>query len=126
MEHNMVGWFEIPVTDMDRARAFYEAVFEVGIQVHQLGELEMGWFPMADGKKGAAGSLVKHPEFYHPSSTAGVVIYFSSKDVAVSLERVSRAGGRVLQPKKAVGEGYGYMGLFLDTEGNRIALHSQK
>ena len=126
MEHNMVGWFEIPVTDMDRARTFYETVFEVGIQVHQMGELEMGWFPMADGKKGAAGSLVKHPDFYHPSSTAGVVIYFSCKDVAVSLERVSRAGGTVLQPKKAVGEGYGYMGLFLDTEGNRIALHSQK
>ena len=122
----MVGWFEIPVTDMDRARTFYETVFEVGIQVHQIGELEMGWFPMADGKKGAAGSLVKHPDFYHPSSTAGVVIYFSCKDVAVSLERVSRAGGTVLQPKKAVGEGYGYMGLFLDTEGNRIALHSQK
>jgi predicted enzyme related to lactoylglutathione lyase len=125
MEHNMVGWFEIPVTDMQRARAFYEGVFEVVIEVHQLGELEMGWFPMADDKKGASGSLVKQPDFYIPSSTAGVVIYFSCKDVAASLERVTKGGGTVLQPKKEVGEGYGFMGLFLDTEGNRIALHSR-
>jgi len=122
----MVGWFEIPVTDMPRAKAFYEAVFEVAIEVHQMGELEMGWFPMAEGKKGAAGSLVKHPDFYHPSSTAGVVIYFTCPEMDANLERVTRAGGTVLQPKKAIGEGFGYMGLFLDTEGNRIALHSKQ
>lgn len=122
----MVGWFEIPVTDLERARAFYEAVFGVSIQVHKMGELEMGWFPMADGKSGAPGSLVKHPDFYHPSPTAGVVIYFSCSDVAASLERVTRCGGRVVQPKKLIGEGMGYMGLFLDSEGNRIALHSPK
>ncbi|MEJ2585070.1 MAG: VOC family protein [Robiginitalea sp.] len=126
MDHNMVGWFEIPVTDMERAKTFYETVFEVGIQVNQMGELEMGWFPMAEGKSGAPGSLVKHPDFYHPSSTAGVVIYFSCQDVAITLERVTRAGGTVVQPKKAIGEGYGHMGLFLDSEGNRIALHSRE
>jgi hypothetical protein len=125
MEHNMVGWFEIPVLDMQRAKAFYEAVFEVAVEVHQMGELEMGWFPMADGKKGAAGSLVRQPDFYHPSATAGVVIYFTCADVAASLARVTKSGGTVLQPKKEIGEGYGYMGLFQDTEGNRIALHSR-
>jgi len=121
----MVGWFEIPVMDMRRAKAFYEAVFEVAIEVHQMGALEMGWFPMADGKKGAAGSLVRQPDFYHPSATAGVVIYFTCADVAASLARVTRSGGTVLQPKKEIGQGYGYMGLFLDPEGNRIALHSR-
>ena len=126
MEYNMVGWFEIPVMDMQRAKAFYEDVFEVAIEVHQMGALEMGWFPMADGKKGAAGSLVKQPDFYHPSATAGVVIYFTCADVAASLARVTRCGGTVLQPKKQIGDGYGYMGLFLDPEGNRIALHSRK
>ena len=126
MEHNMVGWFEIPVTDMERAKAFYEAVFEIDIQVHQLGGVEMGWFPMADDKRGAPGSLVKQSDFYHPSATAGVVIYFSCEDVAASLARVTRAGGTVLEPKKQIGEGYGFMGLFLDPEGNRIALHSRK
>lgn len=124
MEQNMVGWFEVPVTDMQRAKAFYETVFEVDIQVHQMGELEMGWFPMANGKSGASGTLVKHLDFYRPSATSGVVIYFSCADVATTLERVSREGGTVLQPKKQIGEGYGYMGLFVDSEGNRIALHS--
>ena len=122
----MVGWFEIPVTDLQRARAFYEAVFEIDIRLHRMGDLEMGWFPMANGKSGAPGSLVKHSDFYHPSATAGVVIYFSCEDVGPTLERVTKAGGRVLQPKKAIGEGIGYMGLFLDSEGNRIALHSAK
>ena len=122
----MVGWFEIPVTDMQRAKTFYESVFEVSIQVHQMGELEMGWFPMAEGKKGAAGSLVKHPDFYIPTATAGVVVYFTCVDVAASLARVTRSGGTVVQPKKQIGEGYGYMGLFLDSEGNRVALHSRK
>ena len=126
MEQNMVGWFEIPVAEMQRAKAFYEAVFGVEIQVHQMGELEMGWFPMVNGKEGAPGALVKHPDFYVPSSTAGVVIYFSCTDVAKTLELVTRAGGTVLQPKKEIGQGHGYMGLFADPEGNRIALHSRQ
>jgi predicted enzyme related to lactoylglutathione lyase len=126
MEKNMVGWIEIPVTDMQRAKAFYEVVFEVDIQVHQMGELQMGWFPFAPGKEGASGSLVKHPDFYRPSDSDGPVVYFSCDDVQEKLDRVEAAGGGIIQPKTQITEDIGYMGLFRDSEGNRIALHSRK
>ncbi len=125
MEHNMIGWFEIPVRDMDRARKFYEEVFQVSIQVEQFSEILMGWFPWAEGKTGASGSLVLHEESYTPSDTAGVLVYFSSKDVADEIGRIEAAGGKVGQPKTQISEDIGYMGLFIDSEGNRIALHSR-
>jgi predicted enzyme related to lactoylglutathione lyase len=126
MEKNVIGWVEIPVTDMDRARAFYETVFDFEIQVHPMGELVMGWFPFAQGKEGAAGSLVKHPDFYRPSDTYGTVVYFTSTDVQQELDRVEAAGGSIIQPKTQISEEIGYMGIFRDSEGNRIALHSRK
>lgn len=126
MEHNAIGWFEIPVTDMDRAKKFYETVFDIEIQVQPFNELLMGWFPFAEGKPGASGSLVKHPDFYKPSDKAGVLVYFASADLEKELDRVERAGGKVLQTKTQISEDVGYMGVFLDSEGNRIALHSRK
>lgn len=124
MEHNMVGWFEIPVTDMERAKTFYERVFEIKIQVQDFNGVLMGWFPFAEDKLGASGSLIQH-EAYEPSSKAGVLIYFSSADVGDELKRVEAAGGKVLQAKTQISPDVGYMGLILDSEGNRIALHSR-
>ena len=125
MESNMVGWFEIPVTDMDRAKKFYDILFEVDIQVVDFHGTMMGWFPWVEGKSGAAGSLVKN-EAYRPSETEGVVIYFSCEDVNIQLGRVESAGGKIVQPKKLIADDIGYMGVIVDTEGNRIALHSRK
>tara|TARA_R110002050_G_scaffold3935_3_gene20134 strand:- start:1253 stop:1630 length:378 start_codon:yes stop_codon:yes gene_type:complete len=124
MESNMVGWFEVPVIDLERAKKFYEAVFDIAISVHDLDGLRMGWFPSAPGKSGAMGSLVQHGS-YIPSDSKGPVLYFSCKDLSLELGRVEGAGGTVLQAKKEIGEGHGFMALLKDTEGNRIALHSQ-
>lgn len=121
---NAVGWFEIPVVDMERAMKFYETVLEVKLERHMVGEIDMAWFQMVDGK-GAAGSLVYHKEWYKPSPD-GALVYFTaySGDLSNELSRVEMAGGKILAPKKAIGE-YGFMALVLDTEGNRIALHSR-
>ncbi|MBC2839471.1 VOC family protein [Robiginitalea sp. SC105] len=126
MENNPVGWFEIPVTDMDRAKKFYEQILGVEISVHDMHELKMGWFPMDPGKPGASGSLVYHKEFYEPSDSKGVLIYLNCGDVEPTLELVEKAGGKVLQPKKQISPEHGYMGLFIDSEGNRMALHSRR
>lgn len=126
MEHNMVGWFEIPVRDMDRAKKFYEEVFQITVQVQNFNDLLMGWFPWAEGKIGASGSLVFHEEWYKPSATEGTLIYFSSKDVNDELGRIEAAGGKIIQPKTLISDDVGYMGVFIDSEGNRIALHSRK
>ena len=122
MEHNMIGWFEIPVNNMDRAKAFYDTLFNINIQVQDFGGVLMGWFPFAEGKSGASGSLIKH-EVYQPSDSHGVLIYFSSSDVSNELSRVEAAGGKVVQPKTQISPDIGYMAIFIDTEGNRIALH---
>ncbi len=144
----MVGWFEIPVSDMDRAVKFYNEVFQIKIAVHNMGELIMGWFPMAEDPeaKGASGSLVYHKEFYKPSkegalvyftsrkeefykpSKEGVLVYFTSRkgDIKDELSRIEKAGGKILKPKTQISPDHGYMALFLDTEGNRVALHSLK
>jgi predicted enzyme related to lactoylglutathione lyase len=121
MESNMVGWFEIPVQDMDRAKKFYDAVFDIDIQVQNFNELLMGWFPFAENKMGSSGSLVQHATNYQPSETKGPLLYFSCKD----LGKIEAAGGRIIQSKTLISDDVGYMAVFIDTEGNRIALHSR-
>lgn len=125
--HNVVGWFEIPVKDMERAVRFYESVFGLRLTRHKLGPLDMAWFPWVESGHGSSGALVFLEEAYKPSRD-GVLVYFTafSGDVAVELGRVEDAGGRVLEEKKLISEDVGYMGLILDSEGNRIAIHSRK
>ena len=125
LQRNVVGWFEIPVADMERAIKFYESVFDFKIQKQNLGDLVMGWFPYADFP-GSPGSLVYHKDFYKPS-TDGVLIYFTAQsgDLSNELLKVEPAGGKVLMQKKLISNDIGYMGLFIDTEGNRIAIHSR-
>ena len=126
MKNNPVGWFEIPVADMDRAIRFYEAVFGFSIKRYQLGPLDMGWFPMVEGGGGCSGSLVHHEQFYTPSVN-GTLVYFTahSGDLSIELSRVEAAGGKIVFPRKQISEEYGYMAVIMDSEGNRIALHSR-
>jgi predicted enzyme related to lactoylglutathione lyase len=125
MKNITVGWFEIPVADMERAMTFYEKVFDCKLERQPIGPLDMAWFPWDDSGKGAGGSLVKYDEFYKPSAD-GVQVYFSSEDVETEIHKVAAAGGKILSFKKEIAPGIGFMALFLDTEGNRIAVHSNK
>ena len=126
-KNNAVGWFEIPVHNMDRAIKFYETVFGFTLQRQTMGTLDMAWFPWAQAGSGAPGSLVHAPDFYKPSSD-GTLVYLTahSGDLSHELSRVEAAGGKVLRGKTPISEEYGFMALVLDTEGNRIALHSRK
>ena len=123
MEQNMVVWFEIPVSDMDRAKNFYEKVFQIDINVVDFGGLLMGWFPDRGEAHGANGTLIKQ-ESYIPSKE-GALVYFGSEDVQNEINRVEAAGGSIYQPKTQISPEHGYMAIFIDTEGNRVALHSR-
>jgi len=125
MEQNLIGWVEIPVVDMVRAKAFYEAVFQIQIEIHDFGGTLMGWLPSLDGTAGCSGSLVQLPEWYIPNHKEGVLIYFSCKDVQNELNRIEASGGRILKAKTQISPDIGYMGLFHDSDGNKIALHSK-
>lgn len=127
MECNPVGWFEIYVQDMARARKFYEAVLQQKLeQLPMPGEfkdMEMWSFPMDMGKMGAAGALVKMQDA--PSGAGGTMVYFSCEDCAVEEARVQTNGGSVCKPKMSIGQ-YGFISIITDTEGNVVGLHSQK
>ena len=121
--NNPVGWFEIYVEDMNRARAFYEAVF--GVQLLKLESPGMGmWaFPMQPEGFGASGALVRMPGF--GSSGNAILVYFSCADCATEAAKAVQSGGKVEKEKMSIGQ-YGYIALVIDTEGNRIGLHSMQ
>ncbi|MDO8702727.1 MAG: VOC family protein [Undibacterium sp.] len=121
MEHNPVGWFEIYVQDMARARTFYESMLQLKLEHLPMPEIEMWGFPFAMERVGASGSLVK----MHGVASGGnsTVVYFSCVDCAVEEARVVPSGGTVQQSKMSIGE-YGFISMVLDTEGNMIGLHS--
>ncbi|MBT8303619.1 MAG: VOC family protein [Bacteroidia bacterium] len=123
MKNNIIPWVEIPVTDMDRAKAFYDNVFGIDIQVQDFQGTLMGWFPYDEKKTGISGSLVKN-EAYNPSESHGAVVYFDSEDIDATLAKVEANGGRIKKSKTQIAPNIGYMGLFIDSEGNRIALYT--
>jgi uncharacterized protein len=125
MNNNPVSWFEIPVSDMKRAVRFYETVFDFKLTLQVFGQLEMAWFPGSENGRGSNGSLVLHKDFYKPSHD-GTLIYFTSPsgDVVNEEKKVEKAGGKILFHKKLISENFGYMSVVLDSEGNRIAVHS--
>jgi len=126
MENNILGWFEIPVKNMDRAVKFYESVFDFKMHRQKMNTLDMAWFPWKEDKPGAPGSLVYNEEFYSPSEK-GVLIYLTtpSGDLNQDSEKIQKAGGKIVVPRKQISEDYGFIVVFMDPEGNRIALHSR-
>lgn len=125
MNRNPVGWFEIYVQDMARAKKFYEGV--LGVELTKLDspdpEIEMQAFPMHMESSGASGALARMEGC--PSGGMGTLVYFMCDDCEVEASRVEAAGGKVFKPKMAIGQ-YGFIALVNDTEGNMIGLHSMQ
>jgi len=122
MEKTNLGcWFEIYVQDMNRAKAFYQSVFQITLQRLNNPEVELWGFPMEMGKWGTGGALVKMEGM--ASGGNSTIIYFSCEDCAVEQERVIAAGGTIQREKWSIGE-YGFIALAVDCEGNMIGLHS--
>jgi predicted enzyme related to lactoylglutathione lyase len=116
---NPVGYFEIPVLDLERAVSFYSIVFDYEFIRDKVDELDMAFFPFDKNKDGITGALVQG-QVYKPSLT-GIFIYFNTEDIDSLMEKVVSNGGEELYPKTSVGQ-YGFVAEFKDSEGNRIAL----
>jgi predicted enzyme related to lactoylglutathione lyase len=123
MPNNPVGWFEIHVQDVQRAKAFYEAVFQTPLRKLNSDTMEMWAFPMQQDGGGASGALVRMEGY--PSGGNSTMVYFTCQDCAVEAARVKPSGGQIEREKTSIGE-YGFMALAADTEGNMIGLHSMK
>lgn len=116
-----VSWFEIAVSDFDRAKKFYEAIFDERLVVLDLGNLKMGLFP---GGANGGGAICFESKWYKPSADGTLVYLNVNPDLSEVAGRIEAAGGSIIQPKKMISPERGYMCLFLDSEGNRVALHS--
>ena len=124
---NPVGWFEIYVQDMKRAKAFYESV--LGTQFSKLegpGQppgMDMWAFPMHQNAMGITGALVKMPGL--DAGGHSVIVYFMCADCAVAAAKAAKSGGQLVKEKMSIGQ-YGHIALVTDTEGNMIGLHSMQ
>ena len=121
---NALNWFEIPATDINRAKQFYETIF--GITMHQMSMMgmEMAMFPGEAGNGKATGCLCQSP--FHKPSQDGCVIYLNANpDMSNVLAKIEAAGGTIAMPKTVISPEVGCMAFFIDTEGNKVALHSQ-
>ncbi len=123
--NNAISWFEIGTTDLERATKFYEAIFGVKLTALDLPNIKMRMFPLDDMMTQVGGALVFSGGFHKPSATDGPLIYLNANpDLQNVLDKVDVAGGKIMVPKTEISPEYGYMAVIIDTEGNRIGLHS--
>ncbi len=120
---NPVGWFDINVSNIDRAKKFYETVFSI-----QLVDLPIEWgkqslFPFDHEGANISGALVEKKDMIPNANNT--VVYFETEDCFAEEQRIEAAGGKIINPKMSIGE-FGFVSIFTDTEGNTIGLHSRK
>ena len=121
---NAISWFEIPAHDLDRAQKFYETIFDIKMVPLDMPQLKMRMFPI-ENPMNVGGALCHAPGFYKPSTMDGPLIYLNANpDVQIVLDKIESAGGKIVVPKTQISPEYGHMAVFIDSEGNRIALHS--
>ena len=123
--NNAISWFEIPAIDLARATKFYETIFSTTLVPMDMPNIKMRMFPITDIQNGVGGAVVDSGGFHKPSLTDGPLIYLNGNpDLQNILSKVETAGGKVLVAKTEISPDSGYMAVFIDTEGNRIGLHS--
>lgn len=121
---NAINWFEIPAKNFERAKLFYETVLDATMETVTMEEMGMTMaFFSADWENGVGGGIVFGPGC-KPSETGTLVYLNGGDDLSVPLARVEAAGGKIVIPKTSIGE-HGFMGHFIDSEGNKVAFHSQ-
>ena len=121
---NALNWFEIPVSNMDRAKKFYETIFGITMDKNEMMDRQMAYFPAENMSGKVSGGLVQSP--MHKPSAEGAKIYLNGNpDLSGALSKIESAGGKIQMPKTKISDDIGYMASFVDTEGNNISLHSK-
>ncbi|MEM9886930.1 MAG: VOC family protein [Bacteroidota bacterium] len=120
---NPVGWFDINVANLGRAKKFYETVFNLKLTDAPAEWGKQSFFPFNHESANISGALVAKTDFV-PSSN-NTIVYFETEDNIAEEQRIEEAGGKVIQPKMDIGE-FGFVSIFIDTEGNTVGLHSRK
>jgi uncharacterized protein len=122
---NAITWFEIPITNVQRAKSFYETILNI-----QMTEIELDkdfiivLFPVEEGTVG--GALCKNEKFYVPTQSGNILYLNANPDLQTVLDKVEQVGGKIMKAKTHISNDFGFMAFIEDTEGNRIALHSKE
>ena len=121
-ETNALNWFEIPATDISRAKKFYESIFEISMEEMEMMDMKYAMFPF-DPMKGKVGGGLAQSPMHIPGSNGSIIYLNANPDLQLVLDRIEKAGGKIAMPKTSIGQN-GFMAFFTDTEGNTMALHS--
>ena len=124
VNQHAISWFEIPTTDLERATKFYESILGVTLVPMDMPNFRMRLFPVLDNMTGIYGALAYAPDFYQPQANGTLIYLNGNPDVQLVLDKIPAAGGTIVVPKTQISPEIGYMAVFMDTEGNRVALHS--
>jgi predicted enzyme related to lactoylglutathione lyase len=116
--HTMIHWFDIPATDFDRAVAFYQQVFHVELKEEHVMADRIAVFP------DSSGCIMASPRL-HPAANGTRIYLDGSPDVSTVLARAAQHGGQIVLPEMSLPDGHGQIGLFADSEGNIIGLHTE-
>jgi predicted enzyme related to lactoylglutathione lyase len=119
---NPVGWFDLHVANLDRAKKFYETVFNIKLTDAPMEWGKQSFFPFSPESHDISGALVEKADLLPGNNT---VVYFETEDITTEEQRIEAAGGKVVQPKMNIGE-FGFISIFIDSEGNSVGLHSRK
>jgi len=122
---NSLNWFEVPALDITRAKKFYETIFDIKMDdMPEMMGMKMAGFPGEPGNGKASGALAQSDQ--HKPSTEGSVIYLNANpEIQPVIDRIEKAGGKVVMPRVEISPEIGYMAFFIDTEGNKMGLHAQ-
>ncbi len=121
--NNSLNWFEIPVLDFERARTFYSHIYDFDMPSVMMGNNQLGFFPV---KPNCIGGAIILSEGHIPAKQGALVYLNGGDDLNYILKRIEKAGGIIIQKKTVISKDHGFFALFIDTEGNRVALHSMK
>ena len=122
---NAVNWFEIPAADIKRATKFYETIFEVALIQGGGGDMKMAMFP-SGGEGGTVGGSLTQSKMHVPGGTGSILYLNANPDLQLVLDRIDKAGGKIMMPKTLIDKQGGYMAFFKDSEGNTVGLHSNE
>ncbi|TND08919.1 MAG: lactoylglutathione lyase family protein [Bacteroidetes bacterium] len=121
---NSLNWFEIPATDISRAKKFYENIFSITMDEQDMMGMQMAFFPAEMGNGKANGCLCKS-EMHKPSMDGAIIYLNANSGMDNIIGRIESSGGKMIMPKTQITPEIGFMAFFVDSEGNRMALHSQ-
>ena len=124
MQHNAISWFEIPVQNLDRAQAFYEALLGTTLGRETMGPSQGAVFPYNRQAQGVGGALMCGPTAPVPAAGGTLVYLDASPSLDAALQRAVAHGGAVALPRQALPPGMGFFAHITDPDGNRVGLHA--